>query len=185
MKTRGWRVVLGGVLALIGLAAGWGILVTGHLPTVAAAPVSGTPEMPRQEHQETPEPSTITTLENPSPTCYRPVAGTGSCYIQWAYLNAVASSSQYVISMTVTIDGELRAYHSGFFQTSMYVAGNLYGPGFRVTCGFPSSAGEALGNTYGYTVRARDTSGHLAANYGTVTCPADVARVFVPAVWRP
>lgn len=184
MKASGWRMALAGVLALIGLALGWGMLAAGHVPTIAAAPPSGTPEVLRPEPQGTPQVSAVTTLQNPSPTCYRPVAGTGSCYIQWAYLNAVASSSQYVISMTVTIDGRLHAYHSGFFQTSMYIPGDLYGPGFRVTCGFPSGAGDGLGNAYSYVVRARDTSGDLATNSGTVICPADVVRLFLPVTRR-
>jgi hypothetical protein len=182
MKACGWRVVLSGVLALAGLAVGWVVLAPGPVPAIAASPVSGTPETPRLEPQGTPQVSAITTLENPSPTCYRPVAGTGSCYIQWTYLYAVASSSQYVISMTVAIDGHLRAYHSGFFQTYIYVPGDLYGPGFRVTCGFPSGGSVGLGNSYGFTVRARDTSGSVATNSGSVTCPADVARALLPVV---
>jgi hypothetical protein len=90
-----------------------------------------------------------------------------------------------MISMTVSIDGHLRAYHSGFFQTTMFVPGEMYDPGFRVTCGFPGAGGTAgMGNTYSYIIRARETGGLAAANYGSVTCPADVVTVFVPLILR-
>jgi hypothetical protein len=85
--------------------------------------------------------------------------------------------------MTVEIDGRLRAYHSGFFQSSMYIPGDLYGDGFQVTCGKPDANG--WGKTYAFTLRARETGGLAAANYGSVTCPGDLARVFLPFVRKP
>jgi len=97
-----------------------------------------------------------------------------------------AAPGAYVVSMTVTIDNQLRAYHSGFFQTSMYVPADMWAPGFRVTCGTPGSGGQAeLGRAYSYVIRARETSGQPAANYGTVTCPADVVAVYLPSIQIP
>jgi hypothetical protein len=76
--------------------------------------------------------------------------------------------------MTVAIENLPRAYFSGFFQTSMYIPGEMLTPGFRVACGTPGSAGNPyLGNQYSYTIRARETGGLKSANYGVVTCPAD------------
>jgi hypothetical protein len=124
----------------------------------------------------------ISFIDSPSATCQRSMPGTGQCTIQWTYLNVSASTSQYVISMTVEIDGRLRAYHSGFFQASMYIPGDMYGDGFRVTCGKPDANG--WGNTYAYTLRARETGGLSAANYGSVTCPGDMVSVFLPTVMR-
>ena len=90
-----------------------------------------------------------------------------------------------MISMTVSIDGYLRANHSGFFQTSMFIPGEMYDSGFRVTCGFPGAGGvPGMGKTYSYIIRARETGGLSAANYGSVTCPADVVHVFMPLVRR-
>jgi len=123
----------------------------------------------------------ISFIDSPSPTCYRPAAGTGTCYITWNYLNVTASSGQYIISATVSIDNNLRAYFAGFFQNSMYIPGDMTAPGFKMTCGMPGSGLYAnMGKSYSYTIRARETGGLSAANYGSVTCPADVVTVYLP-----
>jgi hypothetical protein len=59
----------------------------------------------------------------------------------------------------------------------MYAPYAMHGRGFRVACGplVPSDDPTITpdhGNTYAYTIRARDTAGLTAANYGTVFCPA-------------
>jgi len=128
----------------------------------------------------------ISSIVSPSPTCYLPVPGTGACYIQWQYLSVTAAANSYVISMTVSIDDDLRAYHAGFFQTTTYVPAQMTAPGYRVTCGLPGSGGlPGWGNTYTYQIRARDSAGLSAANFGSVRCPADTVRVYLPIVKRP
>lgn len=128
----------------------------------------------------------ISFIDNPSATCYRPQAGTGACYIEWGYLNVTADSGSYIISMTVAIDNQVRAYHAGFFQTQMYIPAEMTAPGYRVTCGVPAPGSTTgLGNSYRYTIRALESSGLSAASYGTVACPADVAHIFVPLIQKP
>ncbi len=92
-----------------------------------------------------------------------------------------ASTSQYIISMTVSLDNHIVAYHSGFFQTSMYIPDDMVGHGFKVACGPRNAIG--LGKTYAYTLRARETGGLSAANYGSVTCPG-VYLVNLPLIRR-
>ncbi len=172
---------------LVGLAvaaAACGLFVAraaaGTFPAEAAGP-----EPPRRVIDDSPKAPTISFIDSPNPTCYRPAPGTGTCYLQWSYLYVTAATSQYVISMTVAIDGEVRAYHAGFFQTYMYVPGEMYGPGFKVTCGFPGASGNpAMGNTYSYVIRARESGGLASANYGSVMCPADVARLYFPLLQK-
>ena len=169
------------VLLMLVLAGGAPLaLEAGGPPTTPAPLATGDgPEPPRRE-AGAPE---ISFIDSPSATCYRPVESTGSCYIQWNYLQVAATSPEYIISMTVAIDGRLRAYYGGFFQTSLYVPGDMHGPGFEVTCGFPGAGGvPGMGNTYNYTIRARETGGLGSSNYGAVTCPADVMDVFVPLI---
>jgi len=120
----------------------------------------------------------ISFIDSPSATCYLPVPHTNACYIQWQYLNVTASTSQYIISMTLSISNEIRAYYSGFFQTTMYIPGDMQSPGFRVACGLPGASGDpVLGQSYSYKVQARETGGLKAANYGSVFCPSDVVPV--------
>ena len=189
MTSRKWISALAGLLALAGLAIAWGTIIervaAGPPVALVAMATREGPQPPRREIQGESESPTISFIDNPTATCYRPIAGAGECYIQWNYLSVAASSPSYIISMTVSIDGRLRANHSGFFQTSMFVPGDMYDPGFRVTCGLPGAGGVAgMGNTYSYIIRARETSGLAAANYGSVTCPADVVQVFVPLIVR-
>ena len=169
-------------LVLIGLAVVWDIPVAQTAERSSATPTAPPrgPESPQAEARRDANAPTISFIDSPSPTCYRPVAGRDACYIQWNYLYVSATPPQYIITMTMSIDGRLRTYHSGFFQTSMYIPGEMYGSGFRVACGIPGAGGEAgWGNTHSYTIRARETGGLGAANYGSVTCPA-VPKVFLP-----
>jgi hypothetical protein len=175
------RKRIGALLGALAVAAAWGTLVAQG----ATGPQSATPVAPRREIQGEPQSPAISFIDSPGPMCYRPVAGTGACYINWNSLYVTASTSQYIISMTINIDDRLRAYHSGFFQTSMYVPGQMYAPGFKVTCGTPGVDGVPdMGNIYNYVIRASETGGLGAANYGSVTCPADVVRVFTPVIMK-
>lgn len=177
------RKIIGGFISLVALgvlfAILWGLIAQ---PWSAAQAQTGTsdedPQRERSTDPSDPNAPEISFIDNPTAQCFRPQEHTDSCYIQWNYFNVTASSSQYIISMTVTIDDRLRAYYSGFFQSSMYVPQEMQKPGFQVSCGLPGSSGvPEMGKTYSYAVRARETGGLKAANYGSVTCPADVVPV--------
>lgn len=160
------------------------ILITGlqrPQPTEAAPAPQAAPGLPHLENSRDAESPTISFIDNPGATCYLPNPGTGSCYIQWNYVYVSAASGSYIISATLSIDNRLRAYHAGFFQTYMYIPGDMMDPGFRVTCGeLGSGSNPLLGKTYAYTIRARETSGNAATSYGSVSCPADMARIYLP-----
>jgi hypothetical protein len=155
----------------------------GPTPVVIAEGTAETRREIQSEIQSDTESPTISFIDSPSATCYR--ASVGTCYIGWSYLYVSASSSQYIISMTVSINNHIRAYHSGFFQTSMYIPGAMLEPGFKVPCGWRGASGvPELGYSYNYVIRAAETGGLKAANYGTVTCPADKGTIFLPFVTR-
>ncbi len=156
---------------LVARAAGWDI----------AAVVDDLFGARREKKVAGPQAPAISFIDSPSPTCYQPIGSADTCYITWSYLQVSAGSSNYVVSMTVSIDGRLRAYHSGFFQTSMMIPGDMYGPGFRVACGLRNAAG--MGKTYAYIIHARESSGQSAANFGSVTCPG-VWLAFAPLARR-
>ena len=180
------------MLALIGslaLAAVIGFILISVTPRAPDGSIAAEnpkfPDPPYREAGADKESPTITSIESPSATCYLPTAGTAACYIQWDYLYVTAAPGAYVISMTVGINDRLRAYHSGFFQSAMFIPSGMTAPGYKVVCGVsndPNMAG--WGNTYRYTIRARDTTGTKAANYGSVTCPADLVHIYMPFVRR-
>ena len=173
-----------GVLAVSVLALAIMVLVADTLTARAAirpAPtvVAEETDQQRREVQTDGTSPTISFIDSPGATCYR--ANVGTCYLQWSYLSVSASSSQYIISMTLSINGQVRAYSSGFFQTAMYIPSDMFKHGFKVACGTVSGP-QGLGYSYDYVIRAVETGGLGAANYGTITCPADVGTIFIPIV---
>lgn len=154
----------------------------GSIPPAIASDVNF--QLPQPDNPNEIDAPTITSIASPSPTCSRPRPGTGACYIQWSYMSVTAASSSYIISMTVAIDNQIRAHHSGFFQTAMYIPSDMMGDGYKVVCGFPQGS-TGFGNSYSYAIRARETSGQVAANFGSVTCPGDIAKIYLPAVLKP
>ncbi|MBK8987267.1 MAG: hypothetical protein IPM39_14510 [Chloroflexi bacterium] len=168
-----------GVLALFVILSL--VMVRAMQATVTTAEAG--PDQPYREIDSNAESPTISFIDSPSATCYRPVAGTNACYIEWDYLYVAANSGQYIISMTVAIDNQIRAYHAGFFQSYMYIPVSMTAPGYKVACGPPSSV-TGLGSTYAYTIRARETGGLSATNFGSVTCPGDIINLFLPLIQR-
>ena len=172
--------IIGGIISLLAaailLAASWS-LVTRANADVLAQTGSGDQE-PRRERDGDPQAPDISFIDNPTAQCVRPEGYTDACYIQWNYLNVTASTSNYIISMTLSIDNRLRSYYSGFFQSSMYVPQGMFSPGFKVSCGLLGESGNPLlGKTHSYIIRAKETGGLKTANYGSVTCPADTIPV--------
>jgi hypothetical protein len=168
------------LLTTLGFVAGY---LVWQLPAASMADANPTNSGLPQREVDAPA---ISTIDSPSPTCYLPAPGTGTCYIQWEYLSVTAAASSHIISMTVSIDDQLRAYHGGFFQTSMFIPSQMAAPGYRVTCGLPGSGGlPGWGTVYPFQIRARDTAGLPAANFGSVRCPADAVTIFLPLVGKP
>lgn len=175
-------------MAIAALAIVWVVVVRAALNAQSEVQFqgdTGEEPPPRRERQSDPQAPEISFIDSPTATCYRPIDRLDTCYIEWNYLAVTASSSQYIISMTVSIDGKLRAYYAGFFQTSMYVPADFHKPGFMVTCGKKGASGYPnLGKSYSYILRARETGGLAAANYGSVTCPYGFPGVYLPWVAR-
>ncbi|MBK8597525.1 MAG: hypothetical protein IPN83_18470 [Holophagales bacterium] len=131
----------------------------------------------------TPTAPLIGFIDSPSATCFQPDSSQDVCFVNWYYL-AVDASPNYMVYMWAVLNPKVVLKVNGFFQTSMYVSGQSLGLGFRVQCGppvddpssCPSPPGSCVplkvGNSYAYTVRAKDSVNLTSANYGTVTCPA-------------
>jgi hypothetical protein len=170
-----FRISLLFLAILAGLLLAWGVVRAA--PDTLAAPVLPTPTpLPDQPAVESPD---ISFVDSPTASCVLPRADTGVCFMTWSYLYATADPN-YIITMTVGIDDKARARYNGFFQTSMYVPSEMLV--FRVACGAPGSGGDPnLGMNHSYALRARDSAGLNASNYGSVTCPADEPRrIYIP-----
>jgi hypothetical protein len=120
-----------------------------------------------------PQAPLISFIESPSPTCYQPNPVLDECYLSWYFMSVNAAPASYMITMTLTLnDFGPVAHTQGFFQSSMNIPYSMLGDGFKVACG-PAGAGSnpILGNAYPYTIRARDSNGQIASNFGTIFCP--------------
>jgi hypothetical protein len=180
MINRKWPGLMIWAILLAGLSAAGVWIAVSHATSQGPARTEVREGMllPTQEVSGTVQSPAISFIDNPSATCYRPVAGTDACYVTWNYLYVTSTPGQYMISMTMAIDERLRTYIQGFFQTALYIPGDMLGKGLRVACGTPGVDGLAgRGYTYNYVVRAQETGGLKAANYGTVICPADIVSL--------
>jgi hypothetical protein len=167
----GALMAFGAVQAALAMRASSDQLAGSSIPTP-------TP-LPNQMQASSPE---ISFIDSPTASCILPEMNTGVCFMTWNFMYANADPN-YMVTMTVSIDNKLRARYSGFFQTSMVVPSEMMT--FQVQCGAPGSGGDPYyGAVHSYILRARDSAGLSAANYGSVTCPADLARVFLPFVKR-
>lgn len=178
-----WRWALL-MVALLGAAVLAGVSFGSPALREWTAPLLGSGETHRETTGNGRSP-TISFIDSPSPTCYRPEPGTGTCYIQWNYLAVSTAPASTIISMTLSIEGQVRAYHSGFFQSAMVIPQEMTGPGYEVVCGLPGSEeAPEWGNSYSYDLSARDSAGTKAANSGTVACPADAMQAYIPTIQR-
>jgi len=170
-------------IAALLLALGWALIDRSAALATVEAQTPPTDEGFRQERDARPDAPAISFIDSQTPACLLLDYQKDVCQIQFNYLYVTAASSQYIISMSVRIDDRIRAYYSGFFQTYMYVPADMNGKGFTVRCGLPGSGGNPyLGKGYSYTIRARETGGLGAANYGTVYCPAGPRMLHLPLV---
>ena len=170
---------------LAGLLLAWGVVQAA--PWLMASPDShaslavATPEhLPEEPADVSPN---ISFIDSPTASCVLPRRNTGICLMTWSYMYADASPN-YIITMTVGIDGKARGNYSGFFQTGMYVPSELMT--FNVPCGAPGTSGDPnYGQNHIYELHARNSTGLVAVNNGTVACPADIpARTFLPLLRR-
>lgn len=115
-------------------------------------------------------------IESPTASC-RKIKG-DVCAIRWYYLS-VNAAPNYMLWMRVRLGDKVVFHANGFFQTSMFVPGEQIGETI-VKCGKPGTSPDPkpsaapptlYGNTYAYTVDARDSAGLGSANYGSVLCP--------------
>jgi hypothetical protein len=179
-----WLIPAAVLITLVYLVILWNVIAA-RAGDEWAASAQETPGAPHREVITGENAPAITFVDSPDPTCYRARPGTGICYITWSTISVAADSGQNIISMTVSIDGHIRAYQAGFFQNSMTVPGAMYGPGLRVACGWQGdNPSPNLGQTYAYIIRARESDGQGASNYGSVTCPADESSIYLPLVRR-
>ena len=155
---------------------------------IPASGAAGLGEADRVRHSPPtgPETPSISLLESRKPMCYRPELESNICLVNSGPTRVSTSAPRTIVSMTLTIDGQMRANYQGFFQDAIEIVPAFHGAGFQVPCGPAGVDGVAgMGHTYDWALRARDSQGLQASSSGTVTCPAlDPTHIFLPMVRR-
>ena len=171
------------IAAALLLALGWAVVDRSTALATSDAHTPPTGDGPHQERDQRPDAPTISFIDSQTPSCFHNENERDFCTIQFNYMYVTASTNQYIISMSVRIDNRIRGYYSGFFQNYMYIPSDMNEDGFTVRCGQLGSGGTPyLGQAYSYIIRARESTGLGAANYGTVYCPAGPRMVHLPLV---
>jgi hypothetical protein len=174
--SRNFRIGFLIVLVLAGLWLAWGLVAAApSAPNLGAGRSAPTPtRLPVEPAVAAPN---ISFIDSPAAACQ--LARPTGCAITWSYISANAAPN-YMITMTVAIDNKLRGRFNGFFQTSMYAPAEMLA--FHVDCGLPGASGVPLyGAIHSYALRARDSAGLGASNFGSVICPVDKPNLrFLP-----
>ncbi len=133
------------------------------------------------------EAPTVGFIDSPSPTCVQPDPRKDECRVSWGDTTVSADAGSYMTDMWFVLNGRVTSRVRGFFQADIVIPSSLHARGYRVPCGAPvddTSSCTApctplkVGTSYPWAVRARESTGLRAANYGTVTCPAFVGAQF-------
>jgi hypothetical protein len=151
----------------------WRLLLLG-LGLILVLPFSGD-----FAHAAPLQPASVSLTMN-NPTCIQVRSASGACSIQVD--SVIASGSDPTFSrLEILVNGKLRVYMSGFFESSAYLTYSMMPGGFAVVCGQPNAGGSPnYGNAYTVTANAYMADGTSASDSMAVFCPAYESKTYIP-----
>jgi hypothetical protein len=134
-------------------------------------------------HAAVPQATTIS-LQMSNPSCVQVLANSGTCSLQMNYLSASGSDISFS-RVELLVNGKLRVYVAGFFESSAFLNSPMIPGGIKVTCGRPNAGGLLnFGNVYAVSANAYMADGTSSSNSMNVYCPAYEAKIFLPLARR-
>ncbi len=125
-------------------------------------------------------PAASVTLAMSNPACYQIHPANGACTIKINSLTATGSDSSFS-RLEVLVNGKLRVFMGGFFESSAYLAYPMLSGGLTVACGRPNDGGlPDFGKAYMVTANAYRVDGTSASESVNVFCPAFEGKTFIP-----
>jgi hypothetical protein len=119
-----------------------------------------------------------------NPACVQVLSESGMCSIQVGSLTA-SGSDQTFSRLEVLVDGKLRVYMGGFFESSAFLTYRMVPGGLKVACGRPNDGGlPNYGRSYLLSANAYMGDGTSASSSMTVFCPAYDGKTFLPLIKR-
>jgi hypothetical protein len=127
--------------------------------------------------------STIS-LQMSNPSCVQARPASGTCSIEIQSLFASGSDPSFS-RLEVLLNGKLRVYLGGFFESSGYLTPRMLPGGLQVVCGRPNDGGlPDYGRSYTVTANAYMADGTSASDSMNVFCPAYEGRTYLPLLHR-
>ena len=124
--------------------------------------------------------ATTISLHMTNPSCVQVADTSGTCSLRIHDAYAVGSDTSFS-RLELLVDGKLRVYMPGFFETFAYFIDTMVPGGLRVPCGRPNAAGDPnYGNQYLVTANAYMTDGTSTSNSMNVFCPAADIKTYLP-----
>jgi len=104
-----------------------------------------------------------------------------ACSIQFGGISASGSDPSFS-RLEVLVDGKLRVWAGGFFESTAYLTPRMTPAGLKVACGLPGAGGQAgYGKSHLIAVNAYMADGVTSANAAAaVFCPSFEAKSFLP-----
>lgn len=128
--------------------------------------------------------TTSVSIHMSNPACVQVVSTSGACSIQVNSLSA-SGSDQTFSRLEVLVNGKLRAYMGGFFESTAYLGEPMLSSGLGVACGRPGDGGlPNYGKAYLFTANAYMADGTSSSASATVYCPAYEAKIYLPMTRR-
>lgn len=110
-------------------------------------------------------------IDSPNAYCSQPDPAQDICYINWGTIY-VDAAPNYMVDLSIQINGRYVARNRGFFQTSMTIPATMNDRGFKVACGIKGAGGDPdWGNAYPWVIAATDSAQLTSRNFGTAICP--------------
>jgi hypothetical protein len=121
-------------------------------------------------------------IQMSNPSCHQVLPASGECSLQIGSLIASGSDPSFS-RVEVLVNGKLRIYMGGFFESSAYLTYPMMPGGLAVACGRPDDGGlPSYGKAYSLTANAFMVDGTSATDSLTVFCPAFDGKIYAPLV---
>ena len=132
----------------------------------------------------TPLQAASVSIQMSNPACMQVSPSSGTCSIQVGSLTATGSDQTFS-RLEVLVNGKLRVYMGGFFESSAFLNYRMVPGGLAVACGRPNDGGlPNYGRSYSLTANAYMADGTSASDSMTVFCPAYDGKTFLPLIQK-
>jgi hypothetical protein len=126
--------------------------------------------------------ATSVSISMSNPSCVQVRSMSGTCSLQFGYLIASGSDTSFS-RLEVLVDGKLRVYMGGFFESTAYLTHPMIPGGLMVTCGRSNASGlPNYGQAYLVEANAYMVDGTSASDSMTVFCPAYDGALYLPLI---